>query len=369
MKQFSTLLLAGAALMASCTSTPDATFTLDHTGDSLTVVRLNHSPKYLLLPIQESSPEAQVVFNGTPLDVRLAIDKVDYTVPLALNEGSDSDSVVVCGLSSQALAWQKLETADTFDTVNREKFRPMYHHTPVYGWMNDANGLVYKDGEYHLYFQYNPYGSMWGNMHWGHSVSRDLVHWQHLEPAIARDTMGHIFSGSCIVDHRNSAGYGKDAIIAFYTSHKGLPGGHQRQQQCLAYSLDNGRSFTKYEKNPVLTPFDGLENFRDPKVFWYEPQQKWIMIVSADKNMRFYASDNLKDWTYLSEFGAGYGPQPNQFECPDFVQLAVDGNPAHKKWVMIVNIIRVLFTAVAARCTLWATLTVKSLPATPSPRL
>ena len=324
--------------MASCTSTPDATFTLDHTGDSLTVVRLNHSPKYLLLPIQESSPEAQVVFNGTPLDVRLAIDKVDYTVPLALNEGSDSDSVVVCGLSSQALAWQKLETADTFDTVNREKFRPMYHHTPVYGWMNDANGLVYKDGEYHLYFQYNPYGSMWGNMHWGHSVSRDLVHWQHLEPAIARDTMGHIFSGSCIVDHRNSAGYGKDAIIAFYTSHKGLPGGHQRQQQCLAYSLDNGRSFTKYEKNPVLTPFDGLENFRDPKVFWYEPQQKWIMIVSADKNMRFYASDNLKDWTYLSEFGAGYGPQPNQFECPDFVQLAVDGNPAHKKWVMIVNI-------------------------------
>lgn len=338
MKQFSTLLLAGAALMASCTSTPDATFTLDHTGDSLTVVRLNHSPKYLLLPIQESSPEAQVVFNGTPLDVRLAIDKVDYTVPLALNEGSDSDSVVVCGLSSQALAWQKLETADTFDTVNREKFRPMYHHTPVYGWMNDANGLVYKDGEYHLYFQYNPYGSMWGNMHWGHSVSRDLVHWQHLEPAIARDTMGHIFSGSCIVDHRNSAGYGKDAIIAFYTSHKGLPGGHQRQQQCLAYSLDNGRSFTKYEKNPVLTPFDGLENFRDPKVFWYEPQQKWIMIVSADKNMRFYASDNLKDWTYLSEFGAGYGPQPNQFECPDFVQLAVDGNPAHKKWVMIVNI-------------------------------
>ena len=175
-------------------------------------------------------------------------------------------------------------------------------------------------------------------MHWGHSVSKDLVHWTHEQPAIARDTMGHIFSGSCVVDHNNTAGFGKDAIIAFYTSHKGLPGNHQRQQQCIAYSLDNGRTYTKYEGNPVVTPFDGLENFRDPKVFWYAPQNKWVMIVSADKNMRFYESKDLKKWNYMSEWGAGYGPQPNQFECPDFFEMAVDGNAQHKKWVMIVNI-------------------------------
>lgn len=200
--------------------------------------------------------------------------------------------------------------------------------------MNDANGLVYKDGEYHLYFQYNPYGSKWGNMHWGHSVSKDLIHWDHLNPAIARDTLGHIFSGSTVVDKNNSAGYGKDAIIAFYTSASDEHG----QIQCMAYSNDNGRTYTKYEKNPILTPFDGLKDFRDPKVFWYEPAQKWYMIVSADKEMRFYFSSNLKDWEYQSGFGKGYGVQPNQFECPDFIQLPVDGDKNNMKWVMIVNI-------------------------------
>ena len=200
--------------------------------------------------------------------------------------------------------------------------------------MNDANGLVYKDGEYHLYFQYNPYGSKWGNMHWGHSVSKDLIHWDHLDPAIARDTLGHIFSGSTVIDKNNSAGYGKDAMIAFYTSASDEHG----QIQCMAYSTDNGRTYTKYEKNPILTPFDGLKDFRDPKVFWYEPAQKWYMIVSADKNMRFYSSTDLKNWEYLSQFGEGYGVQPNQFECPDFIQLPVDGDKNKMKWVMIVNI-------------------------------
>ena len=224
--------------------------------------------------------------------------------------------------------------ADTFDTANTDYYRPVYHHTPLYGWMNDPNGLVYKDGEYHLYFQYNPYGSRWGNMHWGHSVSKDLVHWEHLDPAIARDTLGQIFSGSVVVDANNSAGYGKDALIAFYTSASDEHG----QIQCMAYSTDNGRTYTKYEKNPILTPFDGLRDFRDPKVFWYEPAQKWYMIVSADKNMRFYSSADLKQWEYLSQFGEGYGVQPNQFECPDFIQLPVDGNKDNMKWVMIVNI-------------------------------
>ena len=122
------------------------------------------------------------------------------------------------GLYNNAVTWDAIELVDTFDTTNRETFRPIYHHTPLYGWMNDANGLVYKDGEYHLYFQYNPYGSVWGNMHWGHSVSKDLMHWEHKAPVIARDSLGHIFSGSSVVDVENTAGYGAGAIIAFYTS-------------------------------------------------------------------------------------------------------------------------------------------------------
>lgn len=337
MKYFSASIIMGAALAASCAS-GNGSFTLNQPSDTLTIVNINHAPKYAILPIEEEQPEAQVMLNGTPMDVRLAVNKVDYTVPFPLHAGAEHDSLVIKNLTRNAVAWKHIELADTFDTANREKFRPIYHHTPAYGWMNDANGLVYKDGEYHLYFQYNPYGSKWGNMHWGHSVSKDLVHWTHEQPAIARDTMGHIFSGSCVVDHNNTAGFGKDAIIAFYTSHKNLPGNHQRQQQCIAYSLDNGRTYTKYEGNPVVTPFDGLENFRDPKVFWYAPQNKWVMIVSADKNMRFYESKDLKKWNYMSEWGAGYGPQPNQFECPDFFEMAVDGNAQHKKWVMIVNI-------------------------------
>lgn len=336
-----TFSLAFALTAASCQA-PKQPLNIEHQGDTLTIVQVNHPSKYLLLPIQENSAEGGVTLDtghatDTEMDIRLATDQVEYYIPFALPEGTEKATVRIRNVAADALCWDSLKVSDTFDTTNRDKFRPVYHHTPLYGWMNDANGLVYKDGEYHLYFQYNPYGSVWGNMHWGHSVSKDLVHWEHLDPAIARDTLGHIFSGSAVVDKEGSAGYGQNTIIAFYTSHKNIPGG-QRQVQCLAYSKDNGRTYTKYEKNPILTPFDGLQNFRDPKVFWYEPQQKWVMIVSADKNMRFYTSKNLKDWDYMSEFGQGYGPQPNQFECPDFVQLPVDGNPKQMKWVMLVNI-------------------------------
>ena len=338
MNQFLTGCLMSATLvtLGACTG-QEKLIHLTHQGDSLTVARIETNAKYLLLPIEEKEAEAQVMLGDVPMDVRLAVGKIDYTVPFPLS-GKSGDSIVIRGLAADALAWENLQVADTFDITNREIFRPVYHHTPAYGWMNDANGLVFKDGEYHLYFQYNPYGSVWGNMHWGHSVSRDLVHWQHLPVAIERDTMGHIFSGSCVVDARNDAGTGTNNIIAFYTSHRNMQPGHQRQVQCMAYSSDNGRTFTKYEGNPIITPFDGLENFRDPKVFWYAPQEKWVMIVSADKNMRFYESRNLKDWTYMSEWGEGYGPQPNQFECPDFIQLPVDGDKQRMKWVMIVNI-------------------------------
>ena len=264
------LMSATLVTLGACTG-QEKLIHLTHQGDSLTVAHIETNAKYLLLPIEEKEAEAQVMLGDVPMDVRLAVGKIDYTVPFPLS-GKSGDSIVIRGLAANALAWENLQVADTFDITNREIFRPVYHHTPAYGWMNDANGLVFKDGEYHLYFQYNPYGSVWGNMHWGHSVSRDLVHWQHLPVAIERDTMGHIFSGSCVVDARNDAGTGTNNIIAFYTSHRNMQPGHQRQVQCMAYSSDNGRTFTKYEGNPIITPFDGLENFRDPKLFWYAPQ-------------------------------------------------------------------------------------------------
>lgn len=313
-------------------------FTIEHQGDTLTVVHVSASGKYLLLPIQESSNEGKVKLEtGSPadmaMDVRLAVDSIEYYVPFEIPQGGDA-TVSIRKVAADAVCWEHIQLTDTFDTSNTDYYRPVYHHTPLYGWMNDPNGMVYKDGEYHLYFQYNPYGSKWGNMHWGHSVSTDLIHWNHLKPAIARDTLGHIFSGSTVVDKNNTAGYGDNALIALYTSASDEHG----QIQCMAYSTDDGRTYTKYEKNPVLLPFDGLKDFRDPKVFWYEPDKKWVMIVSADKEMRFYASQNLKDWEYMSAFGKGYGAQPNQFECPDFIQLPVDGNKNKMKWVMLVNI-------------------------------
>ena len=333
-----TMAFAAAATFAAC-QPQKSDIRLEHQGDTLTIVHITNPTKYLILPIQESCNEGKVKLDtGNPadvaMDVRLAVDSVEYYVPFQLPQGAKEATVTIGRVAANAICWDNIQLADTFNTANTDYYRPVYHHTPLYGWMNDANGLVYKDGEYHLYFQYNPYGSKWGNMHWGHSVSKDLIHWQHLDPAIARDTLGHIFSGSTVIDKNNSAGYGKDAMIAFYTSASDEHG----QIQCMAYSTDNGRTYTKYEKNPILTPFDGLKDFRDPKVFWYEPAQKWYMIVSADKNMRFYSSTDLKQWEYLSQFGEGYGVQPNQFECPDFIQLPVDGNKDNMKWVMIVNV-------------------------------
>ena len=313
------------------------TMHVQHKGDTA-IVSIESPTRYLLLPIQEEKQQAQVLLDtghdtDTWMDVRLARNGVDYYVPFALGEGNTA-TVKILGLAKDALALNLLKLSDTFNTANTDYYRPSYHFTPAYGWMNDPNGMVYKDGEYHLYYQYNPYGSKWGNMHWGHAVSRDLIHWQHLDPAIARDTLGHIFSGSSVVDIHNTAGYGKNAIIALYTSASDKNG----QIQCMAYSTDNGRTFTKYESNPVLTPFDGLRDFRDPKVFWYETGKCWYMIVSADKETRFYKSKNLKKWEYVSAFGNGMGQQPCQYECPDFFQLPVNGDPNNMKWVMIMNI-------------------------------
>lgn len=325
-------------LMASATTSAFAQkMNIEQKGDT-TIIKVENPTKYLLLPIQEEKDEAQVLLDtgskdDTWMDVRLAQNGSDYYVPFALGKGKTA-TVKILGLKKDALALNLLKLSDTFDTTNTDYYRPSYHFTPLYGWMNDPNGMVYKDGEYHLYFQYNPYGSKWGNMHWGHAVSKDLVHWEHLDPAIARDPVGHIFSGSSVVDKKNTAGFGKNAIIAIYTNNSV----NHDEVQCIAYSNDNGRTFTKYEGNPVLTPFDGLKDFRDPKVFWYEKGKCWYMIVSADKETRFYKSKNLKKWTYVSAFGKGLGQQPCQYECPDFFQLPVNGDKKKMKWVMTMNI-------------------------------
>lgn len=296
---------------------------------------------YLLLPIQDNAPEAKVyiVKDGLQMNVavnvRLAREHIDYYVPLNLLEYQGKDIAIdILGMPANALCWDSLKLSNVFDMTNFEKFRPVYHHTPAYGWMNDPNGMFYKDGVYHLYFQYNPYGSVWGNMTWGHSTSRDLVHWTYEGTPIVPDAWGAIFSGSCVVDHENTAGFGKGAVVAFYTSAKSTPWGDV-QSQSMAYSLDNGKTFTKYEGNPILTSSE--RDFRDPKVFWYAPGKHWVMMLAVGQHMEIYSSVNLKDWKKESEFGAMQGAHGGVWECPDLVEIPVEGT-RQKKWVLICNL-------------------------------
>ena len=313
----------------------DTRLAIEHLGDGQSIVRIEHPSSYLLLPVEEGVEESKVyvIVNNEViknLNVRLARKQVDYFVPLSLQAANGQSVVVNVQLApGGSICWDEMKLSDTFDTTNREPLRPTYHFSPAYGWMNDPNGMVYKDGEYHLFYQYNPYGSMWGNMHWGHAISRDLLNWEHLPVAIAPDALGAIFSGSCVVDSENTAGFGKGAIIAFYTS------ASERQMQSLAYSTDNGRTFKKYERNPILT--SDQRDFRDPKVIWHEETQRWIMVLAVGQELQLYSSPNLREWTYESSFGEGEGAHAGVWECPDLFELPVDGGP-QKKWVLVCNI-------------------------------
>lgn len=312
-----------------------------HLANEQNIVFVKGAKKYLLLPIQDNAPEGKICIvvdnqqQGVVANVRLARDKVDYYVPFDLSayEGKDI-SIDVQGMPESSLCWEKMNLTDTFDMTNHEKFRPVYHHTPTYGWMNDPNGMFYKDGVYHLYFQHNPYGSTWGNMTWGHSTTTDLVNWNYEGLAIKPDAWGAVFSGSAVVDYDNTAGFGKNAVVAFYTSAKSSPWG-DTQSQSMAYSLDNGKTFVKYAYNPVVT--SSKRDFRDPKVFWYAPDKHWVMILAGGQEMDIYSSKNLKDWKYESSFGAKQGAHGGVWECPDLVELPVEG-AKEKKWVLICNI-------------------------------
>ncbi len=318
---------------------------IEHLGVNNTLVRVTADGKYLILPVQESNDEAtvNVLVDGKTdktLSVRLAKSKVDYTVPLKI-EDYKGKKVLLNVVTSQSRSsvreakedacWQNISVSDTFDTSNREKFRPAYHHTPLYGWMNDPNGMFYKDGEWHLCYQWNPYGSKWQNLSWGHSVSRDLIHWEHRPDAVIEpDGLGMIFSGSSAVDRSGSAGFGKDAVVAMYTS------AAASQIQSLAWSDDNGETFTKYDGNPVLT----LDSeARDPNMFWDAERNVWILVLAhaLDHEMLIFSSPDMKDWTLESSFGRGLGAQDGVWECPDLFELPVNGESG-KKWVLLCNL-------------------------------
>ena len=319
----------------------DSLWNVRHLVSEQSIVSLDVKENYMLPPVQDDAPEGKIcivrnnVQEGTFMNVRLARERVDSYVPFVLSAYKGQHiSIDIQGVPENALCWKELKMSDSFDMTNKEKFRPVYHHTPAYGWMNDPNGMFYKDGVYHLYFQYNPYGSVWGNMHWGHSTSTDLMHWKFEGCAIVPDAWGAIFSGSCVVDHNNTAGFGKGAVVAFYTSAKATPWG-DIQMQSMAYSLDNGKTFTKYEGNPILTSSE--KDFRDPKVFWYAPGKHWVMILAVGQHMEIYSSVNLKEWKKESEFGAMQGAHGGVWECPDLVEIPVEGT-REKKWVLICNL-------------------------------
>lgn len=304
----------------------------------------NQSKKYLLLPVQESAEVSNIKVIGSSrqlktLNVRLANNHVDYYVPLCLQEFADEKGLMLDvhvngtyrtdGGISTFSCWKNMSFSDTFDMQNREQYRPIYHHTPAYGWMNDPNGMFYKDGVWNLYFQHNPYGSQWENMTWGHSTSTDLVHWKYEGDAVEPDALGTVFSGSAVVDMGNTSGFGKGAVIALYTS------AGESQTQSLVYSTDNGKTFHKFEGNPVIT--SNVPDFRDPHMFWNEDIKKWNMILAAGQHMEIYSSDNLKDWKYESSFGEKYGNHGGVWECPDLMKMKVRGTDK-EKWMLICNI-------------------------------
>lgn len=298
--------------------------------------RVKTADKYILLPVEEEEGYAHIrVIKDNQVvkefNCKLAINKTDYNVPLDVSEyggevlldiqfSGDKRSI---GLINNFVCWNDIKATNVFDSMNREKFRSIYHHTPVYGWMNDPNGMFYKDGVWHLYYQYNPYGSQWENMTWAHSTSTDLIHWKNHGEVIQPDALGTIFSGSSVVDKENTAGFGKDAVVAFYTS------AGAAQTQSIAYSTDNGETFKKYVNNPILT--SDVPDFRDPNVFWNEEVKQWNLILAAGQQMNIYSSKNLKDWKYESSFGEGYGNHGGVWECPDLLKMG-------DKWVLICNI-------------------------------
>ncbi len=336
MKIIKTMACLGAFMLALGTQAQVAKKIL---GERHAMIKLEQGKKYLLLPVEEKEEHAhiRVVRNNQlvkTINCRLAVNNVDYFVPYEIGEGELFDitfngNMRSTGAINDFTCWKRMTYSDTFDTKNVEKHRPLYHHTPQYGWMNDPNGMFYKDGVWHLCYQYNPYGSQWENLSWGHSTSTDLINWKAEPTALEPDALGMMFSGCCVVDKNNTAGFGKDAIIALYTT------AGARQTQSLAYSTDGGKTFTKYADNPIIT--SNVPDFRDPHVFWNAEAGFWNMILAAGQQMSIYSSKDLKEWKHESDFGAEYGNHVGVWECPDLMKMNVKGTNKDK-WMLICNI-------------------------------
>ena len=339
MKKLSILLAALLMSTGSLLAQNQRWFNRHILSDHHAMMSVDTQKRYILLPVEEKESETKikVIKDGhsmQAINVRLATGKPDYYVPLDISQfGTDGKVLLDLDFKGNARnvgniedysCWQLMKESDTFDTTNRETYRPVYHHTPQWGWMNDPNGMFYKDGVWNLYYQFNPYGSTWENMTWGHAISRDLIHWQYEGTPIIPDALGTIFSGSSVVDSSNTAGFGKNAIVAMYTS------AGESQTQSIAYSNDGGKTFTKYSGNPVLT--EKAPDFRDPKMIWNSTTKEWNLIVATGQKMNFYTSKDLKNWKYESNFGESYGCHKGVWECPDLIQMT------NGKWVLFCNI-------------------------------
>ncbi len=296
-------------------------------------IELKINKKYINFPVSHSVDRGRMTFTvdgmaEAPVVIRLAPSEADYWVFRDVSAWKGKKIKISYGGDRTGLAqiYQSDEIAGQ-DSLYREKNRPQFHFTTRRGWINDPNGLLYHDGEYHLFYQHNPYEREWENMHWGHAVSRDLVHWEELNDALRPDVLGSMFSGSAVVDYENTSGFGTKktpAMVAAYTA-----ASPDRQVQCIAYSLDRGRTFTKYGGNPVINSKEkwNSQDTRDPKVFRYAPGGHWVLVLNERDGHSIYNSTNLKNWVYQSHT-TGF------WECPELFELPVDGNPDNTLWVM-----------------------------------
>lgn len=292
--------------------------------------------QYLLYPVNNNTERRKLEFKTKELKTYLNIkisshkDSIDYWAFMDISRFK-GQKIYISAPKNESIekAFELIATNDQIITdkaIYREELRQQLHFSSRRGWNNDPNGLVFLDGEYHLFYQHNPYGWSWGNMHWGHAVSQDLLHWKELPDALYPDELGTMFSGSAVIDKNNTAGWGENTLVAVYTADRSEP---RHEVQCIAFSNDNGRTFTKYKGNPVIDSYKRWESHatRDPKVFWYEPDKRWVMALYEVDGISIYTSDNLKEWNYKSHVEGFH-------ECPEFFELAIDGDKNNKKWVM-----------------------------------
>jgi levanase/fructan beta-fructosidase len=304
-------------------------------------LKLKLESNYLNLPVtydEEDYTSIEIQIDGKGefyFDLFLADREPDFWVFLDVSAFKGKTAVIKAGRDDKSDALKKIYQSDErtyLKNLYKEKYRPQLHFSTIRGWINDPNGLVYYDGEYHLFFQHYPYGYYWGQPHWGHAVSTDLVHWEQLPDGLIRHELGGIYSGSSVIDYENTSGFKtgeNDVMVAIYTTTRAFK---DREADCqnIAYSNDKGRTFTDYENNPVIgdrTDVLGTYNARDPKVIWHEPTGEWVMIVYERIGHSIFTSDNLKEWEYQSHIQTFW-------ECPELFELPIDGDPGNTKWVM-----------------------------------